>query len=47
MAQELRTEARDARAESCNVSSTFNFTVGALSLAAAIVIGYGVWHWLR
>ena len=24
----------------CNVNSTFNFTVGALAIAAALVIGY-------
>jgi hypothetical protein len=33
-------------AASCNVSSTLNFTIGALALVAAIVIAYFLWRWL-
>ena len=32
---------------SCNVSSRLNFTIGAVAIVAAIVIGYWAWHWLR
>ncbi len=28
------------RRPSCNVSSTFNFTVGGLAIAAVLLIGY-------
>ncbi len=32
----------------CNVSSTFNFTVGALAIAAAVLLGYFVYaYWLK
>lgn len=32
----------------CNVSSTFNFTVGALAIALAVLIGYLVRaYWLK
>ncbi|MDQ3746333.1 MAG: hypothetical protein M3444_18325 [Acidobacteriota bacterium] len=32
----------------CNVNSTFNFTVGGLAIAAAVVIGYLVYlFWWR
>jgi hypothetical protein len=30
----------------CNVSSTFNFTVGAIAVVAAGVIGWFVYRWL-
>ena len=37
----METQTRtDKPVSSCTVSSTFNFTVGALSIAAALVIGY-------
>lgn len=29
---------------SCNVNSTFNFTVGAIAILVAILIGYVVWR---
>ncbi len=33
---------------SCNVNSTFNFTVGALAIAGAVLIGYFVYvYWLK
>jgi hypothetical protein len=32
----------------CNVNSTFNFSVGALAIAAAIAIAYFVYRtWIR
>jgi len=31
----------------CNVSSTLNFTVGVLAIAAAVAIASGLWFWLR
>jgi len=31
---------------SCNVNSTFNFTVGAVSIAVAGLIGYLLYHFL-
>jgi len=32
----------------CNVNSTFNFTVGGIAIAAAILIGYWVYmHWWK
>ncbi len=37
---------RETSAASCNVNSRFNFTVGALAIVAAFVIGYSMWHWL-
>jgi hypothetical protein len=30
----------------CNVDQTFNFSMGAVALALAGVIGWFVWHWL-
>lgn len=30
----------------CNVNQTFNFSMGAVILALAGVIGWVVWHWL-
>ena len=37
----METQTRtDKPVSSCNVSSTFNFTVGALAIAAALAIGY-------
>ncbi len=30
----------DTQQPNCNVNSTFNFTVGGLAIAAALVIGY-------
>jgi hypothetical protein len=44
---EQRNQRPETPEPSCNVNSTFNFTVGALAIAAAIVIGYLVWHWLQ
>jgi hypothetical protein len=31
---------------SCATSSTFNFTVGAIAIAVAGVIGYFLYNWL-
>jgi hypothetical protein len=32
----------------CNVSSTFNFTVGGLAIVAAVLIGYLAWlYWFK
>lgn len=31
---------------SCNVNSTFNFGVGAVSIAVAVLIGYLLFHFL-
>jgi len=45
----MRTETNDASRPSgvgCNVNSTFNFSMGAVALALAGVIGWFVWHWL-
>jgi hypothetical protein len=39
----MKAEINDDTAKSsrgCNVSSTFNFTVGGLAIAAALLIGY-------
>ena len=33
-------EMGDRQQTSCNVSSTFNFTVGGLAIVAALLIGY-------
>ena len=30
----------------CNVNSTFNFTVGAIAIALAGLIGYFIYHYL-
>jgi len=30
----------------CNVNQTFNFSMGAVALALAGVIGWFVWHWM-
>ena len=39
--RQMETQTRtDRPVSSCNVSSTFNFTVGALAIAAALVICY-------
>ena len=45
----MRQETDDSRqmgGSSCNVNSTFNFTMGGLALVAAVVIGYFIWQWL-
>jgi hypothetical protein len=39
-------ELRQKGDASCNVNSTFNFTMGGLALVAAAVIGYFIWRWL-
>ncbi len=31
----------------CNVSSTLNFTIGAIAIVAALAIAIGTWVWLR
>jgi hypothetical protein len=31
---------------SCSASTTFNFTVGAIAIAVAGVIGYFLYNWL-
>jgi len=31
---------------SCNVNSTFNFSVGAVAIALAVLIGYLLFHFL-
>jgi hypothetical protein len=39
----MKTEMNDDGAKlrlGCNVSSTFNFTVGGLAIAAAVLLGY-------
>lgn len=33
-------------ATSCNTSTTFNFTVGAIAISVAGVIGYFLYTWL-
>ena len=32
---------------SCNTSMTFNFTVGAIAIAVAVVVGYVVYRYLK
>ena len=44
---EQRYQRPEPSAPGCNVSTTFNFTVGAVAIVAAIVLGYVVWHWLH
>ncbi len=48
----MKTETNDVGGKlqpNCNVNSTFNFTVGGLAIAAALVIGYlaYVFSWFR
>ncbi len=38
-----KSEDKDQMQTNCNVSSTFNFTVGAFATAAALLIGYLVY----
>lgn len=38
----------DRQQPSCNVNSTFNFTVGGFAIAAALLIGYLAYvYWLK
>jgi|SoimicmetaTmtLAB_FD_contig_51_980449_length_568_multi_2_in_0_out_0_1 hypothetical protein len=47
----MKAETNDDAAKSprgCNVSSRFNFTVGGLAIAAALLIGYlACLYWFR
>lgn len=40
-------ERENQPASSCNVSQKLNFTIGAVAIGAAIVLGYSIWQWLR
>ena len=37
---------RDGDAASCNVSSRFNFAMGAVAIVAAVAIAYSIWRLL-
>ena len=47
----MKAEMNDDAAKSqrgCNVSSTFNLTVGGFAIAAALLIGYLAWvYWFK
>ena len=45
MQQETNSASRQGGA-GCNVNQTFNFSMGAIALVLAGVIGWFVWHWL-
>jgi hypothetical protein len=46
----MKTESNNSSAgkpaTSCNTSTTFNFTVGAIAISVAGVIGYFLYNWL-
>ena len=39
-------ESADQSGSGCNVSTSFNFTVGLIASLAAIAIGYVLYKWL-
>ena len=39
-------ESADRSGSGCNVSTSFNFTVGLIASLAAIAIGYVLYRWL-
>lgn len=44
---ELTNRNKGRGAMGCNVSSALNFTIGVLSVAAAVAIAWLLWRWLR
>lgn len=43
--EEIRKDANGVRGSTCNASSTFNFSVGAVAIIAAVIIGYIVYSY--
>lgn len=46
MSPESSKESAGKDVTSCGASTTFNFTVGAIAIAVAGVIGYFLYNWL-
>lgn len=44
---ESKNRSKGRGAMGCNVSSTLNFTIGVLAIAAAVAIAWLLWRWLR